>query len=902
MEARNEMLGQNAPFPDNSRYGGGSLNLTQGQLEASRSSATTLTADFSKEVQAYQSSGSTDSQDEYSVNAVNHILMEFLMYFGRAFVILYPVYLTGYLGLSISWVLLCLMMWTWWRKNRRWKDVRLGTAIDFLENERSVISSELKTLNMPAWVHFPDVEKADWLNKILQQAWPFFGMFMEKLLKEKIQPSIRASSPHLKTFTFTKVHFGQKPLQITGVKAYTDEVDKREVILDLNLRYVGDVNIDTEVKKPITAGVKGLQLEGMMRVILEPLIGQSPLVGGVTMFFIRRPKLEINWTGVTNLLDSPAFSQLSESAIMDIISSFMVLPNRLCIPLIDQVKVDQMRFPLPRGVARVNLNEAQDLIAKDTYMLGIVKGKSDPYAVVRVGNSQFRSKTIKENLDPSWNEVYEFVVHEAPGQELEVEVFDEDTDKDDFLGRFKLDLGDVMKERVVDKWYTLEDVERGKVHLNMQWLSLQKDPAELVETQDGCACAMLAVYLDNASNLPKDHSEFSHNEKPGKAGKEARLTRRNNHPDSYVEFSVDKQTQKSKVVYASKDPIWEECFTFFVHSVMNQHLKVQIKEPEKKTPLGVLSLPLTRLLNASDLTLDQRFLLERSGANSQIKLKATLRILKLEKPESKPLVSSPPPEAWPQAPPSTNPQAQGMHELSHSPSPSTSPSPYPTPLASNSEPQPISPHPNSFNGLHAQYRSHRFQPGGTPEGRTPVPGTPVLRDMSHLRRYDSHSLLSENSIASSRFDLSDGAPFPEAIMNHQGGFGEIKLTVRYATLKSRLIVLVDACRGLFPCSENGSDVYVRLYLLPDQSWRHRMRTQVKKKTVNPVFNEKFEFSVSLEEAKTRQLDVAVKNNRMFHTRERKEIGMVLVDLSQVDLAKGFTEWYELSIPGLKKIN
>lgn len=33
---------------------------------------------------------------------------------------------------------------------------------------------------------------------------------------------------------------------------------------------------------------------------------------------------------------------------MDIIASLMVLPNRMCIPLIDQVKVDQMRFPLPR--------------------------------------------------------------------------------------------------------------------------------------------------------------------------------------------------------------------------------------------------------------------------------------------------------------------------------------------------------------------------------------------------------------------------------------------------------------------------------------------------------------------------------------------------------------------------
>ena len=31
----------------------------------------------------------------------------------------------------------------------------------------------------------------------------------------------------------------------------------------------------------------------------------------------------------------------------------------------------------------------------------------------------------------------QFVVHEAPGQELDLELFDEDTDKDDFLGRLK---------------------------------------------------------------------------------------------------------------------------------------------------------------------------------------------------------------------------------------------------------------------------------------------------------------------------------------------------------------------------------------------------------------------------------------------------------------------------------
>lgn len=32
--------------------------------------------------------------------------------------------------------------------------------------------------------------------------------------------------------------------------------------------------------------------------------------------------------------------------------------------------------------------------------------------------------------------VHQVIVHEVPGQELEVEVYDKDTDKDDFLGRY----------------------------------------------------------------------------------------------------------------------------------------------------------------------------------------------------------------------------------------------------------------------------------------------------------------------------------------------------------------------------------------------------------------------------------------------------------------------------------
>lgn len=60
-----------------------------------------------------------------------------------------------------------------------------------------------------------------------------------------------------------------------------------------------------------------------------------------------------------------------------------------------------------QGVLRIHFIEAQDLQGKDTYLKGLVKGKSDPYGIIRVGNQIFQSKIIKENLSPKWNEVYE---------------------------------------------------------------------------------------------------------------------------------------------------------------------------------------------------------------------------------------------------------------------------------------------------------------------------------------------------------------------------------------------------------------------------------------------------------------------------------------------------------------
>lgn len=543
--------------------------------------------------------------------------------FGKCLGALLPVYLAGYYRVSTSLLVFGMMIYTGWKHAREGKETRLKSAIQLLDNEQEYTSTRASKIkrDLPAWVNFPDVEKVEWLNKVLQQVWPFVGQYLEKLLVETIAPSIRASSSHLQTLSFTKVDMGDKAMKVVGIKAHTEN-DKGQVLLDLYISYVGNVEINVEVKRYFCkAGVKGIQLHGMMRVILEPLIGDVPIVGAVSMFFIRRPKLDINWTGLTNLLDIPGLNVMSDSMIMDAIASFLVLPNRLVVPLVPGLPVAQLRSPLPRGVVRIHLLEAQKLVAKDNYVKGVMAGLSDPYAILRVGPQTFTSKHIDNTDAPKWGEMYEVIVHEVPGQELEVEVYDKDPDKDDFLGRTKLDLGIVKKSIVVDDWFTLKDTDSGRVHFRLEWLSLLPSTDQLEQVlkrnesitnknADLPSSAILVIYLDKAEALP--------------------MKKGNKEPNPMVQLSVKDVTRESKTCYTTINPEFEEAFTFFIHDPRNQDIDIQVKDADRVQTLGNLAIPLSRLLSNSNLSLDQWFQLENSGSASRIYINAILRVLWLD--------------------------------------------------------------------------------------------------------------------------------------------------------------------------------------------------------------------------------------------------------------------------------
>uniref|UniRef100_A0A4X1TW62 Extended synaptotagmin-2 n=1 Tax=Sus scrofa TaxID=9823 RepID=A0A4X1TW62_PIG len=795
----------------------------------------------------------------------------------RSFALLLPVYALGYLGLSFSWVLLALGLLVWCRRSRGLKATRLCRALALLEDEERAVRLGVRACDLPAWVHFPDTERAEWLNKTVKHMWPFICQFIEKLFRETIEPAVRGAHPHLSTFSFTRVDVGQQPLRINGVKVYTENVDKRQIILDLQISFVGNCEIDLEIKRYFCrAGVQSIQIHGTMRVILEPLIGDMPLVGALSIFFLRKPLLEINWTGLTNLLDIPGLNGLSDTIILDIISNYLVLPNRVTVPLVSEVQIAQLRFPVPKGVLRIHFIEAQDLQGKDTYLKGLVKGKSDPYGVLRVGNQIFQSKVIKESLSPKWNEVYEAL------------------------------------------WFALDEVPKGKLHLKLEWLTLVPNAVNLEkvltdiradkdQATDGLSSSLLILYLDSARNLPSIYE--------GDFGcgylKERRASglvfcentasvyralfsgkKMNSNPSPLVQMSVGHKAQESKIRYKTNEPVWEENFTFFIHNPKRQELEVEVRDEQHQCSLGNLRIPLSQLLASEDMTMNQRFQLSNSGPNSSLKMKLALRVLHLEKQER-----SPDHQHSAQVKrPSVSKEGRKIPvrpQMSASPGTGDSSTAPSSPVVGGGDKPgveerapPAEASPQGPQDLGRSSSSLQASGTGSPSHISVKEPTPSIAS-------DISLPIATQELRQRLRQLENGTTLG------QSPLGQIQLTIRHSSQRNKLVVVVHSCRNLIAFSEDGSDPYVRLYLLPDKRRSGRRKTHVSKKTLNPVFDQSFDFSVSLPEAQRRTLDVAVKNSGGFLSKDKGLLGKVLVGLASEELAKGWTQWYDLTEDGTR---
>ncbi|XP_061110463.1 synaptotagmin-like protein 1 isoform X2 [Conger conger] len=158
---------------------------------------------------------------------------------------------------------------------------------------------------------------------------------------------------------------------------------------------------------------------------------------------------------------------------------------------------------------------------------------------------------------------------------------------------------------------------------------------------------------------------------------------------------------------------------------------------------------------------------------------------------------------------------------------------------------------------------------------------PTELDQTRLRPSGSTSSLHSNhTLSGSMMSLFSSGEFGMVDVR-----GTLQFSLQYDTRKEELQVRVCRCQDLALARKNRSDPYVKTYLLPDKSSHSKKKTAVKKKTVNPVFDETLKYNLRMAELKGRTLNLSV----WHHDPVRRNVFLGEVEVGLADWDWGETE-------------
>ncbi len=340
---------------------------------------------------------------------------------------------------------------------------------------------------LPHWFHDSEVERVVWLNSILHKLWVPASGALNKIIEETVAPLLEKNKPAgVSRLGFSKATLGTIPIQVVGVRSLSS--DDNCVTLDLEMKWASDARFSFEVgrdKLPLVITLSKLRFSGHLRVELSPLVPVVPCFGAVSVCFMEKPYVDfsLKLAGLDVMSLGPGDANVSHAvgkAIKNIIDTMMWLPKKMVIPVIEEVDIKSLSNPAPVGVLIVTMIGAQDLKKADTF------GKSDPFVVLTLTEQTFKTKMIKNTLDPTWNETFEILIHDPAVQLLELEVFDDDFGiaKNDSLGNCQVPLSVLVPHKIKGFNIPLTDTPTGSVQFKLQYIPLHMGDDEDESEED----------------------------------------------------------------------------------------------------------------------------------------------------------------------------------------------------------------------------------------------------------------------------------------------------------------------------------------------------------------------------------------------------------------------------------
>ncbi|CAD7694699.1 unnamed protein product, partial [Ostreobium quekettii] len=170
-----------------------------------------------------------------------------------------------------------------YKKNKRRKD-RVGNILAVEMGEKGIIAV---TQGAPYWLTLEENEKVEWLNAVIEQAWPFYEAAICKQVVATVEPILQKSKPpFISKLFFKKMTFGGVPFKLTHMK--TVRVSKREIVLEAGLRWDGTAQVAIGVDlfgTHIAPSITRINFFAQARITLGRLCDKIPGFGVMLVAF-----------------------------------------------------------------------------------------------------------------------------------------------------------------------------------------------------------------------------------------------------------------------------------------------------------------------------------------------------------------------------------------------------------------------------------------------------------------------------------------------------------------------------------------------------------------------------------------------------------------------------------------
>ncbi|XP_047484214.1 extended synaptotagmin-1-like [Penaeus chinensis] len=426
-------------------------------------------------------------------------------------------------------------------------------------------------IELPPWITFPEEERAEWLNKIINQLWPKFEEYAKDYCKYIIQPYY-ATQPDFIDFKFSKIHLGDVAPMVTGVKVH-NSTSRHRITIDVNIVFTGNNSFEVSVNG-IKAGIKEFKISGQMRIVLSPLSNHSPFIRGFQAFFLRKPDFHFKFTKVAKPLNN------FEAVFGDWMLKTWVFPKKYCSV---NDTLDQMPVLQVQGVIRLTSVRAEGLASKASH------------CTITLRAQKHTTGKTRGSCNPKWNDLsYEYWVENRDSEVVEFEIYD----GNNVIGCCELDVQKIYEGIEEANPIQLTDATSGRLYINATWYDLKNEDIPFETVEGSFHTAVLVVWVDSVKGL---------------TGK----------PNPIVRLRVGDvaRPQETREEQKANNPVFEEDFILFVKDPRTEKLKVEVIDMKTGQSLGALEFSVVDLLRQPNLEiLEKEYSLDESSASIQLSM------------------------------------------------------------------------------------------------------------------------------------------------------------------------------------------------------------------------------------------------------------------------------------------